>query len=484
MMQRLFASLRWRLLLGTALWVFASLLVVGTVVWYVFKEQAESQLRSELNVHLNQLSAALEWYGGEDLEGEISINGSISTDGGSAPVVLSGRLSEPRFEQPLSGWYWQVSMPEQDIQATGRAAEQRYISVLQSDSLWDESLPILPMHGVQQWWSGVRFMGGEPLYILQQRLRLADEHAPELLLTMAAHESVVQGPMARFTTLLVIAFGLMALGIFAAAAVQFHAVMSPLQRLVKQLRAIEKGEKQRLEGDFPSEIKPLTEAFNSVLGTNAVVLERARAQAGNLAHAIKTPMTVLGNAAAKDDSELGALVREQVGLAQQQLNVHLARARAVAQVKTFGVRTQVPPVIAAIQRVCTRVYADKELQWQVHLHASEFYFTGEEHDLQEILGNIFDNACKWAKQQVQISTCALDGGLGKPQWELICEDDGPGIAPEQFNHILERGVRGDESAPGSGLGLAIVNDLITVYGGKIQVQRSPLGGALIRLQLG
>src|SRR5690625_1324303 len=123
MMQRLFASLRWRLLLGTALWVFASLLVVGTVVWYVFKEQAESQLRSELNVHLNQLSAALEWYGGEDLEGEISINGSISTDGGSAPVVLSGRLSEPRFEQPLSGWYWQVSMPEQDIQATGRAAE-------------------------------------------------------------------------------------------------------------------------------------------------------------------------------------------------------------------------------------------------------------------------------------------------------------------------------------------------------------------------
>ncbi|HLR81950.1 MAG TPA: ATP-binding protein, partial [Paenalcaligenes sp.] len=134
--------------------------------------------------------------------------------------------------------------------------------------------------------------------------------------------------------------------------------------------------------------------------------------------------------------------------------------------------------------VCSRVYADKDLSWQVDLHATEFYFTGEEHDLQEILGNIFDNACKWAKQQVHVTTRALDGKAERSRWELVCEDDGPGIAPAQINHILQRGVRGDESAPGSGLGLAIVNDLITVYGGQIQVQRSSLGGALIRLQLG
>ncbi len=480
-MHRLFASLRWRLLLGTALWVLASLLVVGTVVWYVFKEQAESQLRSELSVHLNQLSAALEWQeAADDVDAEGAEDGLFL----ASQVQLSGRLSEPRFEQPLSGWYWQVSLPATGSQEGQQTPQSHYVSALQSDSLWDESLPILPMRGIQQWWTGVRFIDDEPLYVLQQRLRLADEGAPELLLTMAAHETVVQGPMARFTTLLVIAFGLMALGILAAAAVQFRAAMSPLQRLVKQLRAIEKGEKAQLEGDFPSEITPLTEAFNNVLGTNALVLERARAQAGNLAHAMKTPMSVLSNAAATDDSELGVLVREQVGVAQQQLNVHLARARAVAQVKTFGVRTQVPPVIAAIQRVCTRVYADKALHWQVDLHANEFYFTGEEHDLQEILGNIFDNACKWAKQQVRITTQAVDGQVGRAQWVLICEDDGPGIATDQINSILERGVRGDESAPGSGLGLAIVNDLITVYGGQIQVQRSALGGALIRLQLG
>ncbi len=488
-MNRLFASLRWRLLLGTFLWITASLLVVGTVIWYVFKEQAESQLRSELTVHLNQLSAALEWQASPHLneasflteKGGDTSSAALSDLEATVPVQLSARLSEPRFEQPLSGWYWQVSMP------VGTASEQAevvmdYASVLQSESLWDESLPILPMRGIQHWWSGVHF-GDEPLYVLQRRLRLADEEAPELMLTMAAHESVVQEPMDRLTTLLIIAFGLMALSIFAAAAMQFHAVMSPVHRLVKQLRAIERGEKERLEGAFPSEITPLTQAFNNVLGTNAVVLERARAQAGNLAHAMKTPMAVLSNAAAKDDSELGALVREQVGLAQQQLTLHLARARAVAQVKTFGVRTQVPPVIAAIQRVCARVYAEKDLHWQIELHAPEFFFTGEEHDLQEILGNIFDNACKWATQRVHIRTRALESSTDKAQWELICEDDGPGIASEQLNHILERGVRGDESAPGSGLGLAIVNDLITVYGGKIQVQRSELGGALIRLQL-
>src|SRR5699024_4571393 len=285
---RLFSFLRVLLLFVMVLCLLASLLVMGMVVWHVFKEQTESQLRSELSVHLNQLSAALEWQ-----------DEANPVDGASvAPqVVLSGRLSEPRFEQPLSGWYWQVSIPESGsprAEGSAQSLQPRYESALQSDSLWDESLPILPMRGIQQWWSGVRSIDDEPLYVLQQRLRLADEGAPELLLTMAAHETVVQGPMARFTTLLVVAFGLMALGILAAAAVQFHAVMSPIQRLVKQLRRIEQGEKARLEGEYPSEITPLTEAFNNVLGTNAVVLERARAQAGNVAHAIKTPMTVLG----------------------------------------------------------------------------------------------------------------------------------------------------------------------------------------------
>lgn len=460
-MKHLFASLRWRLLCATALWVAISLLVVGTVVVYVFKQQAETQLRNELSVHMNQLSAALEW------QPQVGARDGFG-------VSLGGRLSEPRFEQPLSGWYWQVSW----------LTNGSFVAGIQSDSLWDEDLPILPMQEVQQWWSGVQAIDDEPLYVLQQRLQLADDDAPELLLTLAAHETVVQAPMARFTTLLVVAFGLMAGGIIFAAAFQFHAVLSPLRRLVKQLRAIEQGEIKQLEGTFPSEIQPLADAFNDVLGTNATVLQRARAQAGNLAHAIKTPMTVLANAASKEDTPLAKQVREQVGQAQQQLNVHLARARALAQVKTFGVRTQVPPVIYAVQRVCQHLYADKCLQWQIELHNEAFYFTGEEHDLQEILGNIFDNACKWANHLVRVRTHALSSANGRVQWELVCEDDGPGIAPEQLNEIFQRGVRGDENAPGSGLGLAIVSDLVSVYGGRLRAQRSPLGGLLIHLQLG
>src|SRR5690625_513389 len=163
-MHRLFSSLRWRLLLGTALWVLASLLVVGTVVWYVFKEQTESQLRSELSVHLNQLSAVLEWQDNDSLADEAQE---------SPQVVLAGRLSEPRFEQPLSGWYWQVSIPESGsprAEGSAQSLQPRYESALQSDSLWDESLPILPMRGIQQWWSGVRSIDDEPLYVLQQRM--------------------------------------------------------------------------------------------------------------------------------------------------------------------------------------------------------------------------------------------------------------------------------------------------------------------------
>src|SRR5699024_6330714 len=188
-MHRLFSSLRWRLLLGTALWVLASLLVVGTVVWYVFKEQTESQLRSELSVHLNQLSAALEW------QDEVSL-----ADGASAApqVVLSGRLSEPRFEQPLSGWYWQVTIPEYGSPWSARSAQSlqwRYESALEAASVWYEICPLLPMRGISEWWSGVCSIDDGPLSVLQQRLRLVAEDAPELLLPMDANETVLPGPL-------------------------------------------------------------------------------------------------------------------------------------------------------------------------------------------------------------------------------------------------------------------------------------------------
>lgn len=455
------ASLRWRLLLATALWVVLSLFVVGGVVLYVFEEQTEAQLRSELNVHLNQLSSLLEWR-------------ADRADLGAPEVFIVGRLSEPRFEQPLSGWYWQVALIQDN--------EPRV--ALQSASLWDEHLPLLPRQEVQQWQSGVPAFDEESLYVLQQKLQLADDEAPELWLTVATHDGVVQAPIARFARLLLIALGLAALSLVAAAAIQFHAVMSPLQRLLKQLRGIEKGQQQCLEGGFPTELQPLTMAFNNVLATNATVLERARAQAGNLAHAMKTPLSVLANAAADDNSPLGCLVREQMQHAQQQLDVHLARARAVAQVKTIGVRTLVPPVVHGLQRVCARLYAEKNLRWTIALHQESFYFTGEEHDLQEILGNVLDNACKWAQSRIYIRSEAVADPSGRLSWRIICEDDGPGVAAEQLNRLFERGVRGDERAPGSGLGLAIVHDLITVYGGQVQACASAWGGLSITLTLG
>jgi len=455
------ASLRWRLLLATSAWVLLSLCVVGGVVLYVFKEQTEAQLRNELNVHLNQLSGLLEWQAAQDAAG-------------TPQVLITGRLSEPRFEQPLSGWYWQVGWVE----------DGGLKVALQSDSLWDEQLPVLPQQETQQWATQVAAFEDEALYLLQQKLQLADDDAPELWLTVGVQDEVIQGPISRFARLLLIALGLTALSLIMAAAVQFHAVMSPLKRLINQLRGIEKGQQQRLEGGFPTELQPLTSAFNDVLETNAAVLERARAQAGNLAHAMKTPMSVLANAAAEDNSPLGILVREQMQQAQQQLDVHLARARAVAQVKTIGVRTLVPPVIDSLQRVCARLYADKNLQWSVELHADTFYFTGEEHDLQEIVGNVFDNACKWARQRIRVRTEAVPSPQGRLGWRLICEDDGPGVAAEQLNRLFERGVRGDERAPGSGLGLAIVHDLITVYGGEVQAGRSDWGGLSVAITLG
>lgn len=458
-------SLRGRLLAGTITWILVSVLFAGWALSDLFRQHIVRQLESELAVHMNQLV------------------GALSVDEQGTPG-LAFELSDPRLQQPYSGLYWQI-----DVISPG--AESRE-AVFHSRSLWDQTLHSPPGSAVSSQAGLITLPGpGDRPMLALQRAVTPPEGKASYRLIVAADSRSMDEPLGKFRALLAGFLGLLALGLTAAAVMQVVVGLRPLVRLRERLADVRTGRTARIEGDFPSEIQPMVDEFNAVLHSNNEIVERARTQAGNLAHALKTPLSVLANGAASEDSPFGRLVSEQVELAGRQVEHHLARARAAAAVRTPGRRTEVAPVIHGLVRVLARLYADKGVQLQAQAIPEGLFFKGEQQDLQEMMGNLMENACKWADRNVQITvstTPATNSGdpvsSGRPAMIVLhVDDDGPGLSQDQRVAVFQRGVRMDERKPGSGLGLAIVRDLATAYGGWVQARNSALGGLGIDLCL-
>ena len=291
---------------------------------------------------------------------------------------------------------------------------------------------------------------------------------------VAADESLMTEPIADFKGHLWLALSILGIGLTLAALIQVIIGLAPLRSLHAALGRVRHGDTQKLEGAFPTEITPLVNEFNHVLAQNAEVVERARTQAGNLAHALKTPLSVIANAInapEKKNDELARLVSTQVDAVRKQVDYHLARAQAAASVRLPGVRTPVAPVIQGLLRVMQRIYAERTLEITLLPMDESLAFRGEEQDLQEMLGNLIDNACKWAASRIEVQVGTRSGELS-----VSIDDDGQGIAGSKRDAVLERGVRADERIAGTGLGLAIVEDLARMYGGKLTLEKSRLGG--------
>jgi signal transduction histidine kinase len=299
-----------------------------------------------------------------------------------------------------------------------------------------------------------------------------------LRLIAAADERLMIEPVARFNGALWLALGVLGLGLAFAALLQVVVGLAPLRQLRLALGRVRDGGTRQLAGSFPTELRPLVDEFNSVLTQNAEIVERARTHAGNLAHALKTPLSVLANAARGQDDELARLVLGQVETAQKQVDYHLARAQAAAAVRMSGVRTPVVPALEGLVRAMARIYAERNLQLEIQSTADDLAFRGEEQDLQEMLGNLLENACKWAATRVEIHA-----GIVGDRLDIRIGDDGPGIAADQREAVIRRGARADEQVPGTGLGLAIVDDLARLYGGRLALAESSLGGLLAGLDL-
>lgn len=458
-----FRSLRARLLAGTSLAICVALLAAGFLLNGLFAEHAARQFAQQLRQQLDHLVAHVE----QDAAGRPAIAGTV--------------LSDPRWQAPYSGLYGQID-------GDGQRALWR------SRSLWDTELQAA--HDVLAETDVHVHAAAGPrdakLLLVERVVRPAGANGVRWRLLVATDRGPLDAAVAEFRGVLAVSLAVLALLLLLAAVAQVQLLLAPLRGLQAALSRVHAGDQRRLTGEHPVELQPLVDRFNDVLASNEALVERARHNAGNLAHAIRTPLAILEQAAATqratnpDAVDLANQVSTQVAIARRHVDWHLARARADAAGGVPGQRAEVEPVIRALLRVMARLHADRSLRLATGALATDALaagvaFAGEEQDLQEMVGNLLDNACKWARGAVTVEVMLDDSpGTGL---RIVVEDDGPGIAEDARARALARGGRLDESVGGSGLGLAIVADLARSYRGELRLERAAAGGLRAELRL-
>lgn len=455
-------SLRFRLLAATLTALAVALVLAGLLLSSLFRDHVMRQFSQTLTAQLDQITARLEF------------------DASGQPQIDPRTLSDPRWSRPYSGLYWQVDGAGQ-VQQRG---------ALRSRSLWDAALS-LPNDVLADGAAHVHEVNGPDgarLLLVERTITHDELLATSWRLIVAGDMRETVSAVARFNGVMSAWLAALLVLLCAAALAQVAIGLAPLRALQSRLTQVRAGTAQRLDGSFPLEVQPLIDDFNAVLDRNAEVVARARNQAGNLAHAIKTPLAAISQAAAaalqrpQASADLATLVEEQVGVARRHVDWHLARARAAAAHGLPGARVMLQPVVSGLLRVMERVHADRRLGLQSAPMVAELAFAGEVQDLQEILGNLLDNACKWARHEIHVSAAPIESA-GGARLRIVIDDDGPGIEPDRRDTVMARGVRMDESVPGSGLGLAIVNELVGLYGGSVRLDIAPMGGLRVEVEL-
>ena len=453
-------SLAFRLMATAAVWTLLVLPIAGLAIDYV----RQRELASAHDTRLSQL---------------LTLVIAFSTDHGGSEPRFPRNVGEPLFEVTHSGWYWQIT-------PLGNSPGRRMVSA----SLASEIIAMpsagtsLPDANNIRWADAVGPMG-EPLRIAETVFNLGDDEVPSnYSYVVAGNQDFIEGRLDEFRLPLVIALALAGLGLVGATVVQVRYSLRPLRAIEQGLADIRSGRARHLEGDLPAEIEPLRSELNALIEANQHTIERARTQVGNLAHALKTPLAVMINEAREERSPFGDKIVEQGDIMRDQINHYLDRARVAAQLGVIGTVTDVESVLRGLIRAVARIYRDRHIDIAVDC-PSGARFRGERQDLEEMLGNLLDNACKWAGSQVNIHVALRDAGGERPrrEVEITVADDGPGLDAAQRAQAVKRGRRLDESKPGSGLGLSIVADLVQSYGGAFQLEASPAGGLRARLVL-
>ena len=451
-------SLSFRLIFTSGLVAVVLLFSAALLLSNLFQAAVERNFDARLRAVLDGLLANVE----------------LGTDG--APG-MSGKISDPRFTIPLSGWYWQVSPPKD--KALGELASESSLEKRLVPG--EEDLKTRDEGGVASFY--MVDSKGKQLRVIEQKFKLFGGE-DEFSFLVAGNFDELKEEISAFRRALYGVLALLGFGLLTAIIVQVRVALRPMQRMQQSLSAIRRGKAERLEGDFPYEMQPVAEELNLLIDANTEVINRARTQVGNLAHALKTPLSVLTNEAQSNKSGFAEKVSEQTQVMRDQVNLYLDRARRAARAQTLGSATDVEPVLSSLGRTIMRINQDRGVKIEVNVTAG-LKFRGEIQDLEEMTGNLIDNAAKWSAKAVKVSAAPIIDPLdGARNWLLITvDDDGPGLPANKRAEAVKRGKRLDESKPGSGLGLSIVTETAGMYAGSVVLGDADIGGLRVQLRL-
>jgi signal transduction histidine kinase len=444
-------SLKTRLIIGAAIWICIGVYAAGIFIAELFRQYATSLVDGDLRRHLEELMTL------------------IDVDSAGFPH-LPRPLSDPLFGQVGSGFSWQVSRTGKSlIKSLSASAEELPVA---DDTLEASEIRKLTLNGARG-----------PM-IVYERLFLPDDGTVlPLRIQIGAELAVIDRMAPRFNIPLTISLALLALALVGAAALQVLFGLQPMSRLRRALGAIGSGSADKLPGDFPSEVQPLVDDLNNLIEINSQMLLRARAQAGNLAHGLKTPLAILTDEAyrlqRRGETESADVILQQSQRMRRQIDYQIARARAAASRSVPGVFAHVASTVSNIVTAMKRLYGDKNLHICADVDA-QCAALCDPMDLNEMLANLIDNACKWATEAITIRGFLEDN---KTKVVIAVEDDGPGLPAEALDRVFKIGERLDDQVPGSGLGLPIVRDLAHLYGGEISLNNSARGGLRATLTL-
>ncbi len=450
-------SLTRRLILSATVWSLGALLITGVALTAFFRTASMSRLEESLS---NQAFAL---YGDAEVDAEGALKPPTRVD--------------PRTLRVYSGLYWQVS----EVESDGAFSE----APTRSASLFDGRLPgppggvaALRTRSNDPLFYDARGPDGRPLRAAALMARLPRANSP-LVFIVAEDRGALDEDARRFEITTLATLAALGAALILAVLVQVRFGLRPLFAMEREIADVRVGRRPRLGDRYPHELQPLADELNALLDTNQQTVERQRMHVGNLAHALKTPLSVMLTEAEAHPGPLGEVVTRQASTMREQVEHHLRRARAAATAGGKGERTAVALVLDELAVTLERIYEDKgvEIDWRA---PDDLMFRGERQDLMEIAGNVMDNACKWARGKVRaaaLSTSEPD------RFKLVVEDDGPGVPEDKRVEMLKRGERLDERAPGSGLGLSIVAELAKAYDGAVSLNAAANGGLRVEVSL-
>ncbi|WP_192183450.1 ATP-binding protein [Mesorhizobium amorphae] len=447
-------SLAFRVIAFSTLWAILTLVVIFTLITTLYRQASERGFDSLLSAHLFNLIGSV----------GVSESGQLT----GAPD-----LGDLRFSEPNSGWYWSVEPASEGVHGELHSSSM-------TKAILSPSVAEVPFNASFQRSYGSEGIDGEELEVFESEFVLDAKNRAARFRVMG-NQTELEQEIASFQRRLLTYLSLFGVGMIAINAFAILIGLQPLRRVRNALAMVREGTAQRLDGSFPAEIEPLANETNALIENNKRIVERSRTQVGNLAHSLKTPLAVLLNEGRALGGAKGQLITEQAASMQKQVDHYLQRARVAAQRDSVVYRTPVAPLVQRMVRVLQKLNPETTLT--LSLPATDIIFGGEREDLEELLGNLLDNAMKWARGAVAVSVSRVPGKDAN-LFEIAIEDDGPGIPEDKAREALKRGRRLDETKPGTGLGLAIVADLVNEYGGGLALERSVMGGlkAAVRLR--